>query len=204
LCIIRPKRCVTYRTDIVAGVVQKKKIACEKLKFDDVPASPTSTGSFAFESANSESDISKLTSLSINRDVVKKGWGVKRGHVRKNWKRRFFVLHSDSFTYYKSEKDEDAIRTIPLHEILTAKVGSEGNSDDRENLFMVVTTDKISYIQVETLDELNSWISCFDDTIKSHRQEYRPDEKIEERFANHRQIFKSNSFKDKMRSKLQW
>lgn len=174
---------VTYRTDIVAGVVQKKKVACEKLKLDEIPPSPTSAGSFAFDTS-SDSDLSKFHFSSKN--IVKQGWGVKRGHVRKNWKRRYFVLYSNGFSYYKSDKDDEAIRTIPIDEILTIKVGSEenGDHDNRENLFMVVTTDKMYYVQVDSSDEMSSWVSSFNNVIEAHRKENSQrllDEKVGER-----------------------
>ena len=35
-----------------------------------------------------------------------KGWLNKRGHVVRNWKRRYFVLTSNSLKYFKKEKDE--------------------------------------------------------------------------------------------------
>lgn len=197
---------VTYRTDIVAGVVQKKKIASEKLKFDEIPPSPTSAGSFTFDTS-SENDLSKSNVSGSSNNILKQGWGIKRGHVRKNWKRRYFILYSNGFSYYKSDKDDEAIRTIPIDEILTAKVGSEENSDSRENLFMVATTDKIYYVQVDSSEEMSSWVSNFEDALKTYRKENSQrlhDDKIGERFANHHQIFKSSSFKGKVRSKFQF
>ena len=40
------------------------------------------------------------------RKVIKKGYLVKRGHIRKNWKRRSFELTSDALSYYESETSE--------------------------------------------------------------------------------------------------
>ena len=58
-------------------------------------------------------------------------------------------------------QDDEAIRTIPIDEILTAKVGSEENSDSRENLFMVATTDKIYYVQVKLDNSSSLYLRLF-------------------------------------------
>lgn len=101
--------------------------------------------------------------------VLKQGWGVKQGHVRKNWKRRFFVVTSQGFSYFKSDlvwwrsrrflisqnscftffsQDKDPIRTVPVSAILTAKRDTSILAEYRDNLFMVATTERKYYIQV--------------------------------------------------------
>lgn len=41
----------------------------------------------------------------IVHELLKKGMLKKRGHVRKNWKDRFFVLAVRSLTYYESQSN---------------------------------------------------------------------------------------------------
>ncbi|ELR24965.1 PH domain containing protein [Acanthamoeba castellanii str. Neff] len=42
------------------------------------------------------------------------GYFIKEGHVRKTWKRRWFVLKGSTVTYYKTEKDKGARGKIKL------------------------------------------------------------------------------------------
>ena len=36
--------------------------------------------------------------------VLKKGYLVKQGHVRHNWKKRYFILKENVMSYYKSRE----------------------------------------------------------------------------------------------------
>lgn len=42
------------------------------------------------------------------------GYFIKEGHVRKTWKRRWFVLKGSTVTYYKTEQDKGARGKIKL------------------------------------------------------------------------------------------
>ena len=37
-----------------------------------------------------------------NDEILKEGFMVKRGHVVKNWKLRWFVLRASNLSYYKN------------------------------------------------------------------------------------------------------
>ena len=50
--------------------------------------------------------VGDLMDLLVN-GVLKKGYLTKKGHVRKNWKRRFFVLKTDSLHYYRDREQTD-------------------------------------------------------------------------------------------------
>ena len=43
----------------------------------------------------------------LANDVLKKGYLTKKGHLWKNWKRRFFVLKTDSLHYYSDREQTD-------------------------------------------------------------------------------------------------
>jgi hypothetical protein len=56
--------------------------------------------------------------------VVCTGWLTKRGHVRKNWKRRYFVLESNGFLkYYGSNVDSAAKNLIDLRTVSVITTG---------------------------------------------------------------------------------
>ena len=50
--------------------------------------------------------VGDLMDLLVN-GVLKKGYLTKKGHLRKNWKRRFFVLKTDSLHYYRDREQTD-------------------------------------------------------------------------------------------------
>nr|CAB3264937.1 pleckstrin homology domain-containing family A member 1 [Phallusia mammillata] len=186
----------TYRTEIVGNVVVKKKIKSDGhvMKKPDVPLSPTFV--HGPESAVASDDFGAnpfVDSKLDSQDILKTGWAVKQGHVRKNWKRRYFVLRSDSLSYYKSDHDKEAIRTIPINEVLAAKEETGDSSKQRDNLLLVATTDKIYYMQTDTPEEMDSWIKAFSNAVKVNRIESQkkkiPDKKqrkLEERLQTKR------------------
>uniref|UniRef100_F7A048 PH domain-containing protein n=1 Tax=Ciona intestinalis TaxID=7719 RepID=F7A048_CIOIN len=151
---IDPEQTFTYRTEIVGGVVVKKKCTLDgQVVKQDEPTSPTSLTHpdqhFQFPNVGSK--------------IIKQGWAIKQGHVRKNWKRRYFILKQDRFAYYKSDQDKEPIRSIPINEILAAR--AEDEMKPRDNLLLLATTDKIYYIQAETEDDMYEWVDAFCNAI---------------------------------------
>nr|XP_026693782.1 pleckstrin homology domain-containing family A member 1 isoform X1 [Ciona intestinalis] len=155
---IDPEQTFTYRTEIVGGVVVKKKCTLDgQVVKQDEPTSPTSLTHpdqhFQFPNVGSK--------------IIKQGWAIKQGHVRKNWKRRYFILKQDRFAYYKSDQDKEPIRSIPINEILAAR--AEDEMKPRDNLLLLATTDKIYYIQAETEDDMYEWVDAFCNAININR-----------------------------------
>ncbi|KAL8578664.1 hypothetical protein ACOMHN_007122 [Nucella lapillus] len=89
--------------------------------------------------------------------AIKTGYAVKQGAVRKNWKRRFFLLHKDGLSYFKSEQDKQPIRTLSLTDISEARQ-AEGANVSRDNLLEIVTTKRVFYVQCDTPADMHSWI----------------------------------------------
>jgi hypothetical protein len=64
----------------------------------------------------------------------KGGWLTKRGHVVKNWKRRWFVLNDDMLRYYKSPGQTVAQGFIALSDIWAVhSVKGVLSGDDESN-----------------------------------------------------------------------
>uniref|UniRef100_A0A3B4B3Y4 PH domain-containing protein n=1 Tax=Periophthalmus magnuspinnatus TaxID=409849 RepID=A0A3B4B3Y4_9GOBI len=76
--------------------------------------------------------------------VLRCGYCVKQGNVRKNWKRRFFTL------------DDNAI--IECVDLLL-----------RDNLFEIITSSRTFYIQTDSPDEMHGWIRDIDMKIQDFR-----------------------------------
>nr|XP_039262641.1 pleckstrin homology domain-containing family A member 1-like [Styela clava] len=152
----------SYKTEIVAGVVIQKIVYDDGNTSSAIKTNSSRSHSLASTGSN-EADLKSIRSASV---VIKEGWAVKQGHVRKNWKRRFFILTTKGFTYHKTDHDRDPIRTIPLSDILAAKVDSNiPSSFNKDNLFMVVTTERIYYIQADNQQEMESWVKAFNDIV---------------------------------------
>ncbi|XP_052773980.1 pleckstrin homology domain-containing family A member 1-like isoform X2 [Mya arenaria] len=107
--------------------------------------------------SGAESVEHNLPALSLQ--CYKSGYAVKQGALRKNWKKRYFVLDSNGFSYYKHDQDKEPIKTLPLHEILQARLVAGEHHPHRQNLFEVQTADRTYYVQCEKSEECQKWVS---------------------------------------------
>ncbi|XP_064604066.1 pleckstrin homology domain-containing family A member 2-like [Liolophura sinensis] len=138
-----------YKTEIAGGVVCK--IAVDS---DD------SDGSDREDSSTS----GQLSAGAI--PSIKSGFCVKQGAVRKNWKRRFFVLDHSGISYYSSNQDKTPIKTINKHDILEVRE-SKGVHSGRDNLFEIVTAKRIYYIQTDCPEDMHSWIEVLRKVLRT-------------------------------------
>ncbi|XP_078284900.1 pleckstrin homology domain-containing family A member 2-like isoform X2 [Rhinoraja longicauda] len=98
--------------------------------------------------------------------VYKSGFCVKQGIVRKSWKRRYFILDENSFSYFKCEMEKEPLRAIPLKDIQRAQDCSCSQALMRDNLFELVTATRTFYIQADSPAEMESWIAAVNQAIK--------------------------------------
>uniref|UniRef100_A0A4W4H090 PH domain-containing protein n=1 Tax=Electrophorus electricus TaxID=8005 RepID=A0A4W4H090_ELEEL len=103
---------------------------------------------------------------SLRPNVVRSGYCVKQGNVRKSWKRRFFILDEQHVSYYKNETDKDALRSIRLRDIQKVH---ECLLLSRDNLFEIITSTRTFYIQTDTPEEMNGWIKDIGSKIQDFR-----------------------------------
>lgn len=84
--------------------------------------------------------------------VLRCGYCVKQGNVRKSWKRRFFTLDNIAVSYYKSEMDKEPLRAVPLRDIQKVHecLVKSGDLLLRDNLFEIITSSRTFYIQVQS------------------------------------------------------
>ncbi|MGH0122666.1 UNVERIFIED_CONTAM: hypothetical protein FKN15_045476, partial [Acipenser sinensis] len=88
------KQQVPYKTAIIGGVVVHTPI---NQKEDE-----SEGGEFGFHGSLIRSQ-SHMPSVGSRLGVLKSGYCVKQGNVRKSWKRRFFTLDENSVNYFKCE-----------------------------------------------------------------------------------------------------
>lgn len=113
-------------------------------------------------------DVPQSASNVYQRSVScysKAGYCVKQGVVRKNWKRRYFVLDCFVLSYYNNRKEKSPIRSIHVKDIKEARV-SVGIHPNKQNVFEVVTPLRVFYLQVESAVERDSWIEAVNAVVK--------------------------------------
>lgn len=107
----------------------------------------------------------------IRPGVLRCGYCVKQGNVRKSWKRRFFTLDDNAVSYYKSEIDKEPLRAIPLRDIQKVHecLVKSGDLLLRDNLFEIITSSRTFYIQTDSPEEMRGWIRDIEIKIQDFR-----------------------------------
>ncbi|KJE92691.1 hypothetical protein CAOG_03607 [Capsaspora owczarzaki ATCC 30864] len=90
--------------------------------------------------------------------VLKSAYLLKEGANVKNWKRRFWRLHPNALSYFKTEADSAATGTVNLKDILG--VQRSGRHATRPFTFAVITEGRTFYIQAESSDEQDAWMDA--------------------------------------------
>ncbi|XP_011412892.3 pleckstrin homology domain-containing family A member 2 isoform X4 [Magallana gigas] len=140
-----------YKTEIAGGVPIKIPIRNENSN-DSNPSSES-------EESNDNTRI-----VAGSQNAVKKGYCVKQGGVRKNWKRRYFVVNDKSLAYYSNDQSEEPLRLISKNDIVDVRKANT-SPGMRDNLFEVVTTKRTFYIQCDTPEDVQEWIAAIETLV---------------------------------------
>lgn len=93
-----------------------------------------------------------------NTGILKNGFLTKEGAVRRNWKRRWFVLTADTISYYKAEKDTNRdgkdLGTIFLKEVSTV---NPTNYKKQQFCLAVATPKRTYYLCADSDAEMAEW-----------------------------------------------
>ncbi|XP_077586747.1 pleckstrin-2 isoform X1 [Stigmatopora nigra] len=115
----------------------------------------------------------KLSTVELSGHVIKRGYLLKQGQRRKNWKIRLFVLRSEpSFLHYYDPTKDDIIPAggFPLRGSLVSSLDDNGvpsgvKGNIQGNLFNIITqSDRRYFIQAPSNREKMDWI----DAIREH------------------------------------
>ncbi|KPP74189.1 pleckstrin-like domain-containing family A member 2-like [Scleropages formosus] len=157
----QPKKQQAYKTEIIGGVVVHTPI--HQNEGEDTEAAEPVTRAPARGLPNS---------LAGSRPgVVRWGFCVKQGNVRKSWKRRFFTLDDNSVSYYKCDTDKEPLRAIPLKDVQKVHecLVKSGELLMRDNLFEIITSSRVFYIQTDTPEDMHGWIKAISAKIQELR-----------------------------------
>ncbi|KAG8438350.1 hypothetical protein GDO86_008871 [Hymenochirus boettgeri] len=117
---------------------------------------------------------SATVSMAINEvfnelvlDIIKQGYLWKKGHKRKNWTERWFVLKPNIITYYGSEDLKDKKGDIYLDE--NCLVESLPDKDGRKCLFLVKCLEKSYEISASDKKKKQEWIQAIQTVVNLHK-----------------------------------
>ncbi|XP_034531339.1 pleckstrin-2 [Notolabrus celidotus] len=132
-----------------------------------------STALYSFsDSLKKRGSVKAETSLSaveLSGKVIKRGYLLKQGHRRKNWKVRLFVLRSEPafLHYYDPTKDDvSPVGGFSLRSCLVSSLNDNGvptgvKGKIQGNLFKIITqSDTHYFIQAPTNQEKMDWIEA--------------------------------------------
>ncbi|KAL2092834.1 hypothetical protein ACEWY4_012632 [Coilia grayii] len=104
-------------------------------------------------------------------NILRCGYCVKQGNVRKSWKRRFFILDNQAVSYFKHETDKEPLRSIRLMDITKVHecLVKSGELLMRDNLFEIITATRTFYIQTDTPEDMHGWIKDIGVKIQDFR-----------------------------------
>ncbi|CAN9501958.1 unnamed protein product [Ophioblennius macclurei] len=112
---------------------------------------------------------SSLSAVELSGEVMKRGFLLKQGHKRKNWKVRLFVLRSEPpfLHYYDPTKDDvGPAGGFSLRGCLVSSLNDNGvpsgvKGNVQGNLFKIITQEDTHYfIQAPTPEEKSDWIEA--------------------------------------------
>eukprot|EP01098_Paradermamoeba_levis_P011491 TRINITY_DN4931_c0_g1_i6.p1 TRINITY_DN4931_c0_g1~~TRINITY_DN4931_c0_g1_i6.p1 ORF type:complete len:486 (+),score=143.56 TRINITY_DN4931_c0_g1_i6:131-1588(+) len=101
----------------------------------------------------------------------KSGLLTKQGHIRKNWKVRWFVLQKDKLFYFKSKLDSKPIDVVPLKGCEAAETNKVGKPFCIQ--LSAPENNKTFFIQCGSRNEVEDWVNAlnkasgFDDLISA-------------------------------------
>ncbi|XP_069030464.1 switch-associated protein 70 [Embiotoca jacksoni] len=97
-------------------------------------------------------------------DVLKQGYMMKKGHKRKNWTERWFVLRPASLSYYICEDLEEMKGDIILDQ--SCCVENLLDKDGKKCLFIIKCTDKSFEISVSDKKKKQEWMQAIQTCIQ--------------------------------------
>jgi len=97
---------------------------------------------------------------------LKEGFLVKKGHVRHNWKTRWFILYDEALVYFR-KKDQimQMAGEIPLQGCFLVSPCTEYTK--KEGVFRITTKDNVEYlVQAANNEEREEWTTAIANVIR--------------------------------------
>ncbi|XP_047547758.1 switch-associated protein 70 isoform X1 [Lutra lutra] len=159
-------------TEAMGGGWQQEQFEHYKINFDDSKDGLSVwelielIGNGQFSKGMDRQTVSMAINEVFNElilDVLKQGYMMKKGHKRKNWTERWFVLKPNIISYYVSEDLKDKKGDILLDE--NCCVESLPDKDGKKCLFLIKCFDKTFEISASDKKKKQEWIQAIHSTI---------------------------------------
>lgn len=159
-------------TEAMGGGWQQEQFEHYKINFDDNKDGLSAwelielIGNGQFSKGMDRQTVSMAINEVFNElilDVLKQGYMMKKGHKRKNWTERWFVLKPNIISYYVSEDLKDKKGDIMLDE--NCCVESLPDKDGKKCLFLIKCFDKTFEISASDKKKKQEWIQAIHSTI---------------------------------------
>ncbi|XP_012509887.1 PREDICTED: switch-associated protein 70 [Propithecus coquereli] len=159
-------------TEAMGGGWQQEQFEHYKVNFDDnkdglsVWELIELIGNGQFSKGMDRQTVSMAVNEVFNElilDVLKQGYMMKKGHRRKNWTERWFVLKPNIISYYVSEDLKDKKGDILLD--ANCCVESLPDKDVKKCLFLIKCFDKTFEISASDKKKKQEWIQAIHSTI---------------------------------------
>ncbi|XP_003123029.2 switch-associated protein 70 [Sus scrofa] len=159
-------------TEAMGGGWQQEQFEHYKINFDDSKDGLSAwelielIGNGQFSKGMDRQTVSMAINEVFNElilDVLKQGYMMKKGHRRKNWTERWFVLKPNIISYYVSEDLKDKKGDILLDE--NCCVESLPDRDGKKCLFLIKCFDKTFEISASDKKKKQEWIQAIQSTI---------------------------------------
>jgi 1-phosphatidylinositol-4-phosphate 5-kinase len=167
---LRPRSATVERIKFADLNLEAERIAQEALDFDDDDMFCDDDDDDDDDGEKHDDSVQKVviessdpslpsSSSSSSPNVIKSGWMVKRGNVVKNWKRRWFILHSDGkLSYWRSPDDRDCIASIQLR----GSSVSMSTHTRRKHCFELSLSNRCYALSCDDDVQCHEWIDTLD------------------------------------------
>ncbi|OMJ24664.1 Sterol 3-beta-glucosyltransferase [Smittium culicis] len=108
------------------------------------------------------SQIEKIQQQFANDQVLKSGYLYKQGRL-KGWYKRWFVLRSNSLSYYHNNKEYKLNQIFPKSSIFDARLpdpSSNKASSTKRSYFRLVTLKRSYWLAHDDANTISDWISA--------------------------------------------
>uniref|UniRef100_A0A8C2N1X4 Switch-associated protein 70 n=1 Tax=Cricetulus griseus TaxID=10029 RepID=A0A8C2N1X4_CRIGR len=159
-------------TEAMGGGWQQEQFEHYKINFDDNKDGLSAwelielIGNGQFSKGMDRQTVSMAINEVFNElilDVLKQGYMMKKGHKRKNWTERWFVLKPNIISYYVSEDLKDKKGDILLDE--NCCVESLPDKDGKKCLFLIKCFEKTFEISASDKKKKQEWIQAIHSTV---------------------------------------
>eukprot|EP01130_Rhizamoeba_saxonica_P011706 TRINITY_DN486_c3_g3_i1.p1 TRINITY_DN486_c3_g3~~TRINITY_DN486_c3_g3_i1.p1 ORF type:complete len:484 (-),score=103.57 TRINITY_DN486_c3_g3_i1:38-1447(-) len=90
----------------------------------------------------------------------KEGHLMKRGHIVRNWKRRWFILKGDKLYYFRDQRSAESSTPLGVVPLQFSTISRDHNVKKLNCFELVGGNEKIFYIQAYSPTEMEEWIEA--------------------------------------------